>query len=294
MNIIDGNTIANGIMEGIRQDVAALTKRPPCLAVVLVGEHPASKIYVGRKTKACEKAGIRSIKLTLPDTLSQQDLLLEVQALNDDDGVDGILVQLPLPAQIDSNIITQAIDPHKDVDGFHPINLGKMLIGDPDGFVPCTPLGIRVLLESCAIDLEGKRALVIGRSNIVGKPTAVLLLQNAPLANATVTIAHRFSKNVKELSLMADLIVTAIGIPKFLTADMVKPGAVVIDVGINKIPDPDAPNGTRIVGDVDFDSVKEKCSYITPVPGGVGPMTIAMLLRNTLASYKRRMGLHAP
>jgi methylenetetrahydrofolate dehydrogenase (NADP+)/methenyltetrahydrofolate cyclohydrolase len=288
--IIDGKKIADEIQQEIKHSIQQLTTRPPCLAVLLVGDHPASQIYVNRKTQACEAVGIQSIKSLLPATISEEELLEKIEALNHNPHVDGILVQLPLPHHINPTRITHGINPAKDVDGFHPYNVGKMLIGETDGFLPCTPLGIKVLMERSAIDLSGRHALVIGRSNIVGKPMAALLMQRTPGGNATVTVAHRHSTNLKELCQIADIVIVAIGQPQFITADMVKEGAVVIDVGINKIADPSKKSGYQIVGDVDFVHVAPKCSYITPVPGGVGPMTIAMLLHNTLLSYKKRFG----
>jgi methylenetetrahydrofolate dehydrogenase (NADP+)/methenyltetrahydrofolate cyclohydrolase len=287
--IIDGKRIAEEIQREIKAFTAPMTQRKPCLAVILVGNHPASQIYVKRKTQACEMVGMRSIRREISDGATEKELLKEIEALNQDPEVDGILVQLPLPAHINPNCITHAIRPDKDVDGFHPLNVGKMLIGQTDGFFPCTPLGIKVLLERSGIETMGKHVLVIGRSNIVGKPTAALLMQSTPGGNATVTIAHRHSVNLKQLCLSADIIVVAIGQPKFITADMVKEGVVIIDVGINKVSDPSKRSGYQIVGDVDFENVQHKCAYITPVPGGVGPMTIAMLLHNTLRSYHMRM-----
>lgn len=289
--IIDGKAIAEQIQKEIQQEIVQLKGRKPCLAVILVGNHPPSQIYVSRKTKACESIGMRSIRRILPDNISEEELLQELNALNRDSEVDGILVQLPLPPHINPVKMIYHISPEKDVDGLHPHNVGKLLIGDPSGFVPCTPLGIKTLLERSDIETNGKHVLIMGRSNLVGKPMAALLMQNAPGANATVTVAHRFSKNVKELSVLADILIVAMGNPRFVTAEMIKEGAVVIDVGINKI-DSDLSSGYQIVGDVDFDQVKNKCAFITPVPGGVGPMTIAMLLHNTLKSYLKKRQLH--
>lgn len=286
--IIDGAAIAKQIQEEIKQTIHRMPGRKPCLSVILVGNHPPSQIYVKRKIEACAEVGIISIKRELPPTISESHLLQEVDQLNQDPEVDGILVQLPLPAQINPMSVINRLDPQKDVDGFHPVNVGKLLIGDTDGFTPCTPLGIRTLLERSSIQTAGKHALMIGRSNIVGKPMAALLIQNHPFGNATVTIAHRHSTQLKELCLMSDIVIAAIGKPQFITCDMIKEGAVVIDVGINKIADPSRPNGFRLVGDVDFERVQPKCSYITPVPRGVGPMTIASLLQNTLQSYALR------
>jgi methylenetetrahydrofolate dehydrogenase (NADP+)/methenyltetrahydrofolate cyclohydrolase len=286
--LIDGKKIAEDIQEEIKLHLKNSKGRKPCLAVVLVGDHPASKIYIARKTKACAEVGIDSLKIVLPSETSQSQLLETIEKLNTDNVVDGILVQLPLPAQINPKVITEAISPSKDVDGFHPLNVGKMLIGETDGFFPCTPLGISILLDRCQIDVSGKNALILGRSNIVGKPMAAILMQNQKYGNATVTIAHSQTKNIKELCLQADLIITAMGNPLFLKKDMVKEGVIIVDVGINKLDDSSRKAGYRIVGDADFDNLQDKCSYITPVPGGVGPMTIAMLLSNTLKSYHQR------
>jgi methylenetetrahydrofolate dehydrogenase (NADP+) / methenyltetrahydrofolate cyclohydrolase len=285
--IIDGAAIAKQIQAEIKETINQISGRKPCLAVILVGDHPPSQIYVKRKIEACKEAGIISIKRELPPAISEEHLLQEVDQLNQDPSVDGILVQLPLPMQINPMSVINRLDPKKDVDGFHPINLGKLMLGDAAGFIPCTPLGIRTLFERMNIEVEGKHALVIGRSNIVGKPMAALLVQNHPLGNATVTIAHRYSKEIKELCRMSDIVIAAIGQPRYITQDMIKKGAVVIDVGINKIPDPQ--KGYRLVGDVDFENVAPKCRYITPVPKGVGPMTIAMLLQNTLQAYENAL-----
>ncbi len=287
--IIDGKAIADQIQAEMRAEIAKIQGRPPCLAVLLVGDHPPSQIYVNRKAQACADVGIRSIVRTLSPTTTESELLQEIEALNKDTSIDGILIQLPLPNHINPFKITEHIDPNKDVDGFHPTNVGKMLTGETDVFFPCTPLGVKVLLERYSIEVTGKHVLIIGRSNIVGKPMAAMLMQSSPSGNATVTIAHRQSTNIKEFAKLADIIIVAIGQPNFITADMVKEGAVVIDVGINRVKNPSRNNGYQIVGDVDFENVKSKCSYITPVPGGVGPMTIAMLLSNTLLSYKKRL-----
>lgn len=290
--IINGKKIAEDIQNEVKQTISTMCDRPPCLIVLLVGEHPPSMIYVQRKAQACEQVGIRSIIRKISPEITEEDLIKEVEKLNHDDSIDGILVQLPLPSHINPLHITHAINPEKDVDGFHPTNVGKLLNGENDGFISCTPLGIKTMIERSGIEIAGKHALVIGRSNIVGKPMAALLIQQGPGGNATVTIANRHTQNLKTLSLLADLIIVAIGQPLFLTGEMVKKGAVVIDVGINKIEDKTKETGYRIVGDVDFTTVAPKCSFITPVPGGVGPMTIAMLLQNTLTSYLRR--LHRP
>lgn len=286
--IIDGKKIAYEIQQEIKEKIALLTTPPPSLAVVIVGTHPPSQIYVNRKTHACQAVGIHSEKIMMPESTSEEELLAKVKELNEDPAIDGILVQLPLPTHINPTVVTHHISPEKDVDGFNPYNIGKVLIGETDGFLPCTPLGIKVLIDRYSIDISGRHALVIGRSNIVGKPMAALLMQGTPGGNATVTVAHRYSSDLKKYCLQADIIIVAIGQPKFITEDMVKEGAVVIDVGINKIEDPSAKGGYRIIGDVDFPNVAPKCSFITPVPGGVGPMTIAMLLQNTLLAHQLR------
>lgn len=286
--IIDGKKIANDIQTEIRNKISSCSARPPCLAVILVGNNPASLMYIERKTLACQSVGMDSMRLSFPETITEEQLIEEISQLNSNEQVDGILVQLPLPAHIHPHRITYRIAPEKDVDGFHPFNVGKMLIGEQDGFLPCTPLGIRVLLERSGIETKGKHIVVLGRSNIVGKPAAGLFMQNTSMGNATVTIVHSHSQNLKEICLAGDILIAAIGKPGFLTADMVKEGAVVIDVGTNKVADSLAKKGYRIVGDVDFENVQLKCSFITPVPGGVGPMTIAMLLQNTLLSYERK------
>lgn len=285
--IIDGKKIAEEIQAEIKLTIDSIAGRKPCLAVILVGTHLPSQIYVERKTEACASVGIRSIKRTLPSTITEEELLAEVENLNQDPLIDGILIQLPLPPHMNPNKITHRVNPNKDVDGFHPLNVGKMLIGETDGFFPCTPLGVRVILDRMDVEVAGKHALVIGRSNIVGKPMAAMLMQSSHGGNATVTIAHRHSQNLKDICRLCDIVIVAVGQPNFVSADMIKEGAVVIDVGINKIVDLSKRNGYSIVGDVDFANVKDKCSYITPVPGGVGPMTIAMLLSNTLRSYQK-------
>jgi methylenetetrahydrofolate dehydrogenase (NADP+)/methenyltetrahydrofolate cyclohydrolase len=277
-HLIDGKKIALAVREDVRLGVEKLTtegQRAPGLAVVLVGEDPASQVYVRNKTKACEKAGMVHRQLNLDAGISQDELLKVVQDLNADGAIDGILVQLPLPKHLDSELIINNIDPTKDVDGFHPESLGRLVLGK-DGFVPCTPYGIMEMFKRENIDLSGKNLVVVGRSNIVGKPMAILALQKG--ADATVTVCHSRTKNLAQVVAQADIVVGAIGIPKFITADMIKEGAVVIDVGINRLED------GSLCGDVDFDAIAEKASAITPVPGGVGPMTIAMLLSNTLKS----------
>jgi methylenetetrahydrofolate dehydrogenase (NADP+)/methenyltetrahydrofolate cyclohydrolase len=286
--LINGKAIAEQIQDELKLKISQLKGRKPCLAVIIVGDNPASKIYVDRKTKACAAVGITSIRQELPVSISEQALVQAIEQLNNDANIDGILVQLPLPAHINPLKITQKIDPSKDVDGLHPTNAGKLLTGDQTAFLPCTPLGVKELLERSKIEVAGKHVLVIGRSNLVGKPMAAILMQSATGGNATVTIAHSRTSNMKELCLMADILVVAIGQPKMITADMVKKDAIIIDVGINKVNDPTRSSGYQLVGDVDFENVKDKCSFITPVPGGVGPMTIAMLLSNTLKSYLQR------
>lgn len=283
--IIDGSAIASEIQREIKEKIQRFPDRPPCLAVVSVGNHPPSKIYITRKTKACAHVGIRSIRKEFPDTVPEKELLKSIEDLNKNHEVDGILVQLPLPSHIAPHKVTACIDPNKDVDGFHPLNVGKMLIGQTDGFFPCTPLGIKAMLDRCHVNLSGKHVVILGRSNIVGKPMAAMLMQSHSGFNATVTVVHRQSLQIRELCQIADVLIAAVGQPLYVKGDMVKEGAVVIDVGINKILNDKESSGCRIVGDVDFEQVKEKCSFISPVPGGVGPMTIAMLLSNTLKSY---------
>ncbi|MBQ5431792.1 MAG: bifunctional methylenetetrahydrofolate dehydrogenase/methenyltetrahydrofolate cyclohydrolase FolD [Lachnospiraceae bacterium] len=275
--IIDGKKISADIKEEIRVEVSALKEqgREVTLAVVLVGEDPASQVYVRNKKKACEFVGIRSLSYELPASTTQEELLLLVEKLNRDDSVNGILVQLPLPGHIDEDEVIRAIDPKKDVDGFHPMSVGALSIGQP-GYVSCTPAGIIQLLKRSDIELDGKNCVIIGRSNIVGKPMAMLMLRE----NATVTVTHSHTKNLKEITREADILIVAIGKTKFITADYVKEGAVVIDVGMDR-----DENG-KLCGDVDFDSVEKVAQAITPVPGGVGPMTIAMLMKNCLTSLE--------
>ncbi|HDP97515.1 MAG TPA: bifunctional methylenetetrahydrofolate dehydrogenase/methenyltetrahydrofolate cyclohydrolase FolD [Euryarchaeota archaeon] len=289
--IIDGKSISSQIRNELKEDVKRLTDKgfQPGLAVILVGENPASQVYVGSKEKSCNELGIYSEAYRLPADASEEELLSLIDKLNKKKEIDGILVQLPLPEHINEEKVLLKIDPDKDVDGFHPINVGRMVIGNPR-FLPCTPWGIQELLVRTNVDPSGKHVVVIGRSNIVGKPIACILVQKAKGANATVTICHSRTKNIEEIARQADILIAAIGQPKFVKADMVKDGAVVIDVGVNRIPDASKKSGTRLVGDVDFEAVKEKTSAITPVPGGVGPMTIAMLMMNTVKSAKHRAG----
>lgn len=284
--IIDGKGIAADIHKEVIAAVAemkAAGKRVPGLAVVLVGDNPASKAYVSTKTKRCAEAGFHSMQIDRPASTTREELLEIIRGLNADPSIHGILVQLPLPAHIDEQEVIAAISPDKDVDGFHPINAGKLSIGLP-GFVPCTPLGIQELLIRHKVRTSGAFAVVLGRSNLVGRPAAQLLSQKGPAGDATVCIAHSRTRDLADLCRRADILVAAIGKAHFVTGDMIKPGAVVIDVGINRIDDASAKNGSRIVGDVDFEAAKKIAGAITPVPGGVGPMTVAMLLRNTLQS----------
>ena len=284
--IIDGKQVAADIRAEVAQKVAALKKngKNACLAVILVGENPASVSYVTGKQKALAEVGMQDRSVHLPENTSEEDLLKLIEQLNNDDTVHGILVQLPLPKHINEDKVIMAISPEKDVDGFHPVNVGNMMIGRP-GFLPCTPHGIIVLLQRMGIETSGKHAVVIGRSNIVGKPVSVLLAQKS--VNCTVTLCHTGTKNLPEITKQADIVVVASGHPHTLTGDMIKQGAVVIDVGVNRIPDSSKKSGYRLVGDCDFDDLKEKASFITPVPGGVGPMTIAMLMVNTLESAEK-------
>ena len=288
-NIIDGSAIARAIREELAKDVALLARRKlvPGLAVVLVGDDPASQVYVRSKGRACEEAGMKSVTVRLPADTKEVELLSHVGRLNADDTIHGILVQMPLPSQIDADAVIRAIDPRKDVDGFHPVNVGKLLIGERDGFAPCTPAGVQELLVRSNVQTAGAECVIIGRSNIVGKPMAALMAQDRPGANATVTICHRHTRDLAFHTRRADIVIAAAGRARLLKGDMVKRGAVVIDVGINRVEDPSASKGYRLVGDVDFESVQPVASLITPVPGGVGPMTIAMLLRNTVRAAEQ-------
>ncbi len=284
MTIIDGKKISQEIKDEVKTAVEKMKSERgivPGLAVILVGENPASQAYVKSKGKACEELGIYSITERVPATVSETELLSMVERFNNDRKIHGILVQLPLPKHIDEQKVIEAISPVKDVDGFHPVSIGKMMIGI-DTFYSATPYGIIELLKRCKIDPSGKHVVVVGRSNIVGKPIANMLVQKKEWANAIVTLAHTAAKDISYYTKQADILIAAIGKPKAITKEMVKLGAVVIDVGINRIDDPTTKTGTRLVGDVDFENVKEIASAITPVPGGVGPMTIAMLMMNTL------------
>lgn len=286
--IIDGKQVAADMRAEIKEQTATLRETlgiQPGLAVVLVGDNPASKSYVSAKEKACAEAGFASFDHRLPQDTSEESLLALIDRLNHDPAVDGILVQLPLPRHIDENRVIMAIDPEKDVDGFHPVNVGRMAIGLPC-FISATPLGIMTLLDHYKIETAGKKCVVLGRSNIVGKPMAQLMMQKN-FGDATVTVCHSHSLTLKEECRAADIIIAAIGRPDFVTADMVKDGAVVIDVGTTRVPDPTRKSGFRLNGDVKFSEVAPKCSFITPVPGGVGPMTICSLMKNTLAAGKK-------
>jgi len=284
--IIDGKQIASDVRADVAKKVAELKEKGffPCLAVILVGENPASVSYVTGKRKALAEVGMVDKSITLPESTGEAELLKLIDELNKDDSVHGILVQLPLPKHINEDKVIMAICPEKDVDGFHPVSVGNMMIGRP-GFLPCTPHGIIVLLEKMGIETSGKHAVVIGRSNIVGKPVSILLARKE--TNCTVTMCHTGTKNMAEITKQADIVVVASGRPHTLTCEMVKEGAVVIDVGVNRIPDDTKKSGFRLVGDSDFDDLVGKVSYITPVPGGVGPMTIAMLMQNTLESAQK-------
>ena len=301
MTILDGKRVAAAIRTELKQQVAELQSqglRQPCLAVVIVGHNTASETYVNNKMKACEEVGFRAIKIAFENSITEQQLLTQIALLNQDKDIDGFIVQLPLPEHINESKVIQAIDYHKDVDGLHPYNVGLTALGLPS-IVSATPRGIRELLARYQIPTEGKRVVVIGRSNIVGKPMAMLLMQkpylslsqtaSTQLGDATVTLCHSKTQNLRDICREADIIIVAVGQPCLLTADMVKPDATIIDVGINRIEDPHAPKGYRLVGDVDFQNVSQIVKYITPVPGGVGPMTIASLLQNTMQVYKSNL-----
>lgn len=287
--IISGNEIASQIREELHEQVARLAEEGlvPGLATVLVGEDPASRLYVGMKNKAAAAAGIHSRQLTLAEETSEAELLALVDELNADPEIHGILVQLPLPKQIDESKVLLAVDPAKDVDGFHPVNVGRLATGDLDVLAPCTPRGVIEMLLRSGADPSGKHVVVVGRSNIVGKPMAFLLLRRAAGGNATVTVAHSRTADLGALTRLADILVVAVGWAGLVTGEMIKPGAVVIDVGTNRVDDPTRERGYKVVGDVEFDSAREVASAITPVPGGVGPMTIAMLLANTVEAAVR-------
>jgi methylenetetrahydrofolate dehydrogenase (NADP+)/methenyltetrahydrofolate cyclohydrolase len=291
--LISGTKVAEEIREELKVKVAELKKKgiTPGLVMVRVGEDPASVSYVSGKTKASEEIGIHSETIVFPEQTSEKELLDKVEQLNKDPKFHGILVQLPLPKHIDADKVLNLIEPKKDVDGFHPVNVGKLLIGEPY-FMPCTPHGVQELLVRSGNSPEGKHVVVCGRSNIVGKPVLAILIQKKKGANATVTMVHTGTKNMAEVVRQADIVIAAMGSPKAITADMVKEGAVVIDVGVNRVSDPTKKSGFRLVGDTDFDAIKEKAKAITPVPGGVGPMTITMLMQNTVRAAEMQAKAH--
>ena len=289
MTILDGKQTGNDIKSELSARVDQLIKdgkRPPHLAAVLVGNDGGSLTYVGSKVRSCERIGYESTLIQLPEETTEAELLKQIDLLNVNKAIDGFIVQLPLPKHIDEEKVLMAIDPHKDVDGFHPTNFGKMALG-MESFIPATPYGIMELLRRYQINISGKHAVVIGRSNIVGRPISILLSRKSSPGNATVTLTHSQTKNLAAITKEADIVVSALGVPNFLKEDMIKEGAIIIDVGITRVPDESHPKGYLITGDVDYDHVKEKASFITPVPGGVGPMTIAMLLQNTYLAYSR-------
>jgi methylenetetrahydrofolate dehydrogenase (NADP+)/methenyltetrahydrofolate cyclohydrolase len=286
MTILDGKKTSNDIKAEIAESVKEITangSRPPHLAAIIVGDDGASLTYVGSKVRACKKVGFDSTLIKLSENILEQELLLKVKELNENDAIDGYIVQLPLPKHIDSQKILMAVDPSKDVDGFHPTNFGKMALNLPT-FISATPYGIMELLDRYNVETSGKHTVVIGRSDIVGRPISILMSRKSNPGNSTVTLAHSRTRNIKELTLKADIIISALGSPNFVTENMVKDGVVVVDVGITRVKD-DSKKGYRIVGDVDYENVSKKSSFITPVPGGVGPMTIAMLLTNTLQAF---------
>lgn len=289
MIILDGKKVSNDIKDEIAEQVKAMVsngEKIPHLAAILVGTDGASMTYVNAKVKACEKIGFQSTLIDLPESTSEKDLLAKIEELNTNDAIDGFIVQLPLPKHIDEQKVLMAVHPDKDVDGFHPTNVGKMALDLPT-FLPATPYGILELLERYEVETSGKNVVVMGRSHIVGRPMSILMSQKRKAGDATVTVVHSRTKNLAEITKQADIIVAAIGISEFLKGDMVKDGVVIIDVGITRVPDATKAAGYRLAGDVDFDSVSGKASHITPVPGGVGPMTIAMLLKNTLLARER-------
>ncbi len=290
MTLLDGKKVSNDIKDEIAVDVERIKsrgERVPHLAAVLVGEDGASLTYVGSKVKACERVGFDSTLVKLPDTTTEEELLEKIKELNENSLIDGFIVQLPLPKHINEDRVLVAVDPSKDVDGFHPENFGRMAL-EMESFIPATPSGILQLLERNNVETKGKHTVVIGRSHIVGRPMSILMSQKGEAGNSTVTLAHSHTKNLSDFTKKADIIIVALGVPEFLTQDMVKEGVVVIDVGISRVADASKPRGYAIKGDVDFENVSKKASFITPVPGGVGPMTIAMLLKNTLIARERR------
>jgi len=289
MKILDGKKVSNQIKEEIKAEVAEMKARGekvPHLAAVIVGNDGASLTYVGSKVRSCERVGFESTMVRLPNTTSEQELLKKIEELNADDDIDGFIVQLPLPEQIDTQRVLMAVHPDKDVDGFHPTNFGKMAL-DMSTFIPATPFGILELLERYQVETQGKHTVVIGRSHIVGRPMSILMGRKGFPGNSTVTLTHSRTKNISQITTQADIIISALGVPGFLKAEMVKDDVIIIDVGITRVPDETREKGYYITGDVDFENVSKKASYITPVPGGVGPMTIAMLLKNTLLARER-------
>lgn len=293
MKLIEGAPIADAVYRECLESFGQLKAAGhlPGLAVVLVGEDPASKAYVGAKDRKCKELGLFSEKIEKPASITQAELLAEIDRLNADGRIHGILVQMPLPKHLDTDEVIRRIDPSKDVDGLHPVNLGKLAMDDPTGFAPCTPAGCQRMLVEIGIETAGKHVVIVGRSLLVGKSLALLMMGKGKGANATVTVAHSRTRGLPSITRQADILVAAIGIPRFIGADHVREGAVVIDVGINRIEDASAKGGSRLVGDVDFDAVAEKCEAITPVPGGVGKMTIAMLMANTIRACRMRAGL---
>lgn len=290
MQLLDGKKTAEDIKSEIAIEVQKMKdkgEKVPHLAALIVGNDGASLTYVGSKVKACERVGFESTLVKMPSTTTEVELLKKIKELNENDEIDGFIVQLPLPEQIDEQKVLMAVDPSKDVDGFHPENFGKMAL-DMTTFIPATPFGILELLERYGVETKGKHTVVIGRSHIVGRPMSILMGRKGFPGNSTVTLTHSYTKNIEEITVQADIIITALGVPNYLKADMVKDGAVVIDVGITRVPDETNAKGYVITGDVDFDQVSKKASYITPVPGGVGPMTIAMLLKNTLLAREMK------
>lgn len=290
MTILDGKKISNDIKEEIKVEVQKMKdngEKVPHLAAVLVGDDGASLTYVGSKVRSCERIGFESTLVKMSNTTTEVELLNKIKELNEDDNIDGFIVQLPLPPQINEQKVLLAVDPNKDVDGFHPMNFGKMAL-DMSSFIPATPFGILELLERYKVETNGKHTVVIGRSHIVGRPMSILMSRKGWPGNSTVTLTHSRTENLAEITKQADIVISALGVPEFVTADMVKDGVVIIDVGITRVPDESHPKGYVIKGDVDFENVSKKASFITPVPGGVGPMTIAMLLKNTLLAREQR------
>ncbi|WP_430399148.1 bifunctional 5,10-methylenetetrahydrofolate dehydrogenase/5,10-methenyltetrahydrofolate cyclohydrolase [Flavobacterium sp.] len=291
MILLDGKKVSEDIKNEITAEVnimKAKGEKVPHLAAIIVGNDGASLTYVGSKVKACERVGFESTLIKMPSTTSETELLKKIKELNENDDIDGFIVQLPLPKQIDTQKVLMAVDPSKDVDGFHPENFGKMAL-DMSTFIPATPFGILELLERYNVETKGKQTVVIGRSHIVGRPMSILMGRKGFPGNSTVTLTHSHTKNINQITSQADIIITALGVPNYLKAEMIKDDAVIIDVGITRVPDETTEKGYKITGDVDFENVSKKASYITPVPGGVGPMTIAMLLKNTLLARERRM-----